>query len=716
MALIASVPAGTPGLAEASDLRIAAWNLEHLNDRDGEGCVERSEEDFHAIARRIEALGADVVAFQEVENESAARRVFDPMKWNVVMSSRPDTGEGPRCYNRPEGRLQHQGTGVAVRKSVAYRRGPDLSSLAGENPYLRWGTHIVVGRGERQLHVLSVHLKSGCWGASQDRQGRDACRVLRNQMSSLRAWIDERRRNGERFAIAGDFNRRLAIAGDWAWGLLSPGDRPLELATEGLGSHCDSRFPDFIDHLVLGGPASPVAKSGSFREESRDGPHPDHCAISVAIADGPPGAAGTRVALERWTSAFARTSTDQLAGSIERRLARGPGSYATTGGSALISGRGVPELAGLLERASFRFSPRAGRDHNRWSVWGAGAAGSMSASGHGLDGRVRTATLGTDVERGRSTLGIALAHSRGRGSTLATGSIEAELSSIAPYVAIGPREGVDLWAVAGKGDGTLRYEPVAGEPVRTDLETTLGALGLRARLGQLHEVGWSTRASAALTRIRSGAIADLDRIDSTVGRLRAGIEGSRRVELRDGSALIPSVELGLRHDTGNDTPGSALELGAGVRFTSADGRLRSEGHANGYLAGDEGMGWELGGRLAFGTDARGRGLSFTLAPAWGAGGGDDPTATSGAWSSGNGKGSARHLAAELGYGVATGGGRGTAMPYASVEWAGDGERTVQLGARWRWGEALGISVEAERVEGERRTDARAFTARAELRW
>ena len=88
-------------------MRIATWNLEHLNDEHGAGCVERTEEEFDTIARRIEALDSDVVAFQEVENEAAARRVFDPSRWNIVMSSRPETGQGPICYNRSEGGLQH---------------------------------------------------------------------------------------------------------------------------------------------------------------------------------------------------------------------------------------------------------------------------------------------------------------------------------------------------------------------------------------------------------------------------------------------------------------------------------------------------------------------------------------------------------------------------------------------------------------------------------
>ncbi|MCY4101621.1 MAG: hypothetical protein OXF46_11995, partial [Rhodobacteraceae bacterium] len=73
-----------PTLAEESalDLRVGAWNLEHLDDTNGEGCVSRTNDDYTALAQRIENLGLDVLAFQEVENLSAARRVFSE-KWNI---------------------------------------------------------------------------------------------------------------------------------------------------------------------------------------------------------------------------------------------------------------------------------------------------------------------------------------------------------------------------------------------------------------------------------------------------------------------------------------------------------------------------------------------------------------------------------------------------------------------------------------------------------
>jgi len=176
------------------------------------------------------------------------------------------------------------------------------------------------------------------------------------------------------------------------------------------------------------------------------------------------------------------------------------------------------------------------------------------------------------------------------------------------------------------------------------------------------------------------------------------------------------VELGVRHDVGDDASGAALELGPGLHYASADGRLRAEGHAKVHLTDDDGEEWELGGQLALGTDARGRGLSFTLAPTWRAGSGDGPTMSSGQWFAGDGGWSEADVVLELGYGIAIGGGRGITRPYVGVEWAGDVERIVQLGARWRWGEACGLSLGAERDEGGSANGAYALIAGAELRW
>ena len=270
----------------AGELRIATWNLQHLDDTDGEGCLPRRRADYEAIARQVERLGADVVAFQEVENEAAARRVFPASRWRIEVSSRPSSGSGRPCWHHPRKRLGHLATGIALRRGIAYRRHRDLIELGGPDASERWGTDVSVLRGGRGLRLLSVHLKSGCWGAKQDRdkEREETCAILRNQVRVVGDWIEARLARRQAFVVLGDFNRRLAVPGDWAWATLSPPSAPLELSAAGRGARCDPRFRQFIDHFILGGGATML--SGSFREVAREGRHPDHCALVADFRSG----------------------------------------------------------------------------------------------------------------------------------------------------------------------------------------------------------------------------------------------------------------------------------------------------------------------------------------------------------------------------------------------------------------------------------------------
>ncbi len=276
----------TPQAGSGDELRIAAWNLEHLDDGDDAGCVGRSGADYAVLARRIAELDADIVAFQEVENEAAALRVFPASDWHVEVSRRPPVENSRACWDRPQARLGHLATGFAVRRGVDYRRNGDLAALGADGAFQRWATDIVVTSQGRELRLLSVHLKTGCWGAAQDGDSVKSCATLRGQVERLKAWADARRAETRAFVILGDFNRRLALAGDWAWRLLSPARAPLLLLTGDAPSRCDPRFPAFIDHMVAGGGAEAMLVPGSFREAPRRGPHPDHCAISAVFRFG----------------------------------------------------------------------------------------------------------------------------------------------------------------------------------------------------------------------------------------------------------------------------------------------------------------------------------------------------------------------------------------------------------------------------------------------
>ena len=279
-----------PDSPEASHLRIATWNLEHLNDTNAAGCVPRDQTDYDAIADRIREIAPDVVAFQEVENAAAALRVFPAAHWHVEVSTRPEpAGDARECWDLPGQYLEHQATGFAIRKEIAYQRNEDLGSLGGPASSQRWGTDITVTLGDRQLRLLSVHLKTGCWSAEQDSDPSrtETCATLSDQILEVRAWADRREGEGIAFGILGDFNRRFAVSDDRAWKELSPESSPLELLTADLESKCDPKYEEFIDHIVLDADAAALLVPESTREWPRHDDHPDHCAVSADLTLGP---------------------------------------------------------------------------------------------------------------------------------------------------------------------------------------------------------------------------------------------------------------------------------------------------------------------------------------------------------------------------------------------------------------------------------------------
>ena len=110
--------------------------------------------------------------------------------------------------------LHHQATGFAIGKEFIYHRNGDLESLGNPASFQRWGTDITITLGDRQLRLLSVHLKSGCWSTEQDSDSSayrtQICTTLRNQIYEVRAWADRREDEGTAFGILGDFNRLAA--------------------------------------------------------------------------------------------------------------------------------------------------------------------------------------------------------------------------------------------------------------------------------------------------------------------------------------------------------------------------------------------------------------------------------------------------------------------------------------------------------------------------
>ncbi len=260
--------AAFPGIAADRDLMLAAWNIEHLAAEDDRGCRPREAADYTAIRRYLKQSGADVIAFQEVENLHAARRVFPASRYDIHISERP-TREFPECYDIARNRLM-QRAGFAVRNDLADHLGlkavrqPDVRELQGSRESARWGVYLVLepvdaeGGDLQPLHLLSIHLKSGC--TYQPVRGKKAgphCRLLHGQVETLSGWINARARLGQDFIIAGDFNRQLDQLSDEVWLRLESGGRSgtyvdLEKALHGIKHPrpYNPKYPFAIDHIV----------------------------------------------------------------------------------------------------------------------------------------------------------------------------------------------------------------------------------------------------------------------------------------------------------------------------------------------------------------------------------------------------------------------------------------------------------------------------------
>jgi endonuclease/exonuclease/phosphatase family metal-dependent hydrolase len=247
--------------------------------------LERSASDFSAIARYAKRLDADVIALQEVDGPSAARRVFPDYEF---------------CFTS---RKAVQNTGFAIRRGLPFRCG-EYQSLS-LNGRVRRGAELVLYPGEpRELHLLSVHLKSGCGRRTLD-SGRDQCAVLALQVPELERWIDARAARGQPLAVLGDFNRdllddrgpaRSASGGLRSlWAEIDDADPPeadLTLAAEGQRfSNCapNQNYGGYIDHIVLSRTLAERRVPGSFERvvyapaDALRLKLPDHCPVAIRV-------------------------------------------------------------------------------------------------------------------------------------------------------------------------------------------------------------------------------------------------------------------------------------------------------------------------------------------------------------------------------------------------------------------------------------------------
>ena len=328
-----------------------------------------------------------------------------------------------------------------------------------------------------------------------------------------------------------------------------------------------------------------------------------------------------------------------------------PTSFGPNGGGAFdmpgfgdqggqMAQRTQPDAGGLFRTAlgggnlttgsALTVNRRAGRD-GVFSFWSraaqsnfAGQEGALS-----LSGQVRTSVVGADYAKGPLTTGLSLLHSAGRGSYSGVDGGEAvsSVTGLYPWLGYQATDRITVWGVTGYGKGTLNLAPGKGAPLKTGLSMAMAAAGLQGDLAASFMGGFGlafkadtmwVQTDAAGVRSPTGSLAATK---VTVARFRTALEAARRYQLGSGLSVKPSLEVGLRRDTGDAEEGAGVDIAGGLVLThptrglSADIRIRR-------LIAHQTEGFrDQGVSLSFSFDPKPMtplGFSAQVAPSWGA--------------------------------------------------------------------------------------------------
>ena len=461
-----------------------------------------------------------------------------------------------------------------------------------------------------------------------------------------------------------------------------------------------------------------------------------------------------------WMVRFGRTVGSHVVDALGERLEGGAPSHVTVGGIRLTGAPGaVPEadtddpfglpewatkihreeaartLTGddLLLRSAFHLSSGGGEAAEpAFTAWGRVSMSGFEAEVDDvtMDGDVTTRLIGFDAEWERVLAGVMVSQSTGEGDYRLSaeqggdaGSVKSSLTGVYPYARLALSGRMSAWALAGAGRGELTLTQEDGKPMPTDIAMRMGAVGVKGQVldgAGASGVALNVKSDAMWVGTKSEDTSDMVATEGDVTRLRLIVEGERSFEVASGATFTPSAQLGVRHDGGDAETGTGVEVGAGLRYTV--GAVTIEAQARTLLA-HEASGyeeWGMSGAVRVTPDASGRGLTLSIAPAWGRTG----SAAERLWSAhdANALGSdsefdaTRRLEVDAGYGLGLAHGRGVLTPYAGFTLGEAGTRTVRTGARWQLTPDAVVGVEATRQASDAREADNRLMLRAALRF
>ena len=462
-----------------------------------------------------------------------------------------------------------------------------------------------------------------------------------------------------------------------------------------------------------------------------------------------------------WMVRFGRTVGSQVVDALNARLEGAGGSHVTIAGINVVGAPGVePELEDedpfglpewakdtereadaqtitaddLLLRSAFHLSSGGGGagEGPAFTAWGRVATGGFEAEEDDvtMDGDVTTGLIGFDAEWERALAGVMFSQSEGEGSYQLDpalgyddGTVQSTLSGVYPYARVDLNARVSAWALAGVGSGELTLHREGQDPMPTDLSMRMGAVGVK---GQVLDgtgpsgLAMNVKSDAMWVGTKSERTRDMIATEGNVTRLRLIIEGERAFDMSGGATFTPSAQMGLRHDGGDAETGTGIEVGAGLRYTigtvtiEAQARTLVAHEASGYEE------WGLSGAIRVTPSPSGRGLTLSIAPAWGQTG----SAAEQLWSAHDARAfgadsefeADSRLAIDAGYGFGLPGNRGVLTPYAGLALGEAGDRTVRAGTRWQLGPDVVVGLVATRQASDASEPANELMLRAALRF
>ena len=474
--------------------------------------------------------------------------------------------------------------------------------------------------------------------------------------------------------------------------------------------------------------------------------------VEITVADNDAIASGGMDTLNRaLLPEVARVLADQGADVITERIARGRAAARAGVGGGRVSVGGQSTLAGALATHGQTMAEEDGLDFKTIlggsdfvlplgagvpgeitgpfpaNLWGGGDYRRMRGEDGELrwDGRLLSAHLGLDASLGDDVLaGVALSWSEadfdydGLGAGSGSGEYEMTLTSLHPYIGWSEFDGLlNLWATAGYGEGGLSVAPEDGRRAFGDVLLHTYALGANGALLASAERTLLLKGEIKQTRLQTFNGTGISEMAVEVEQARLSLESRHTLRRVDGTLLSPSFEVGIRHDDGEAGTGAGAEMGGRLRYLDATRRLTLEAHGRVLVMhSSEHREWGIGGTVRREADASGRGLSFSLSPAYG----HTDSGVQQMWREGllndgaNDDGLEARMKAQVGYGLSARGG-GLLTPYTEIT-LGETNRRYRLGARWEFGEMLDLELSWERDEEDDASAEHAVLLEGEVRF